>query len=352
MIVRNILPNEKEKYNKIVTHPVQSWEWGEFRIRGGVEVVRLGLFNGSELKEAVSATLHEIPNYLPIIGGYKVLYMPRCLKPRKEMVEGIKKMAIENKVIFAKIEPNIFYEMGSENENLRNEINNWMDNDRFVDGDASFAPYSAVINLDLSNEQLLANMKQKTRYNIKLALKKGVEVIEDNSATAFERYIELTNETTQRQQFYAHSENYHKLMWQVLHESGIAKILTARYKDEIITTWVLFVWHDTLYYPYGASSREHQDVMANNLVLWKSIQLGKELGLRKFDLWGTLGPDANVNDSWYGFHKFKFGFGPRAIEYLKSKDFVIDPIRYRLFNEVNRIRKIMLYTKAKIRSFY
>mgnify|MGYP001306916001 CR=1 FL=1 len=352
MIVRNILPIEKEQYNQLVTHPVQSWEWGEFRMLCGVRVIRLGLFEGNELKEAVSATFHDIPSYLPILGGNKVLYMPRCTKPSKEMIEGIRKMAIENKVIFVKIEPDVFFEMEKINKKSKNEIDNWENDNSFVNGNPSFAPHSAVVDLSLGDEILLAKMKQKTRYNIKLAEKKGVEVVEDNSSIALEKYIELTKKTTQRQQFYAHSEDYHRQMWQVLHNAGIAKMLTARYQNEIITTWVLFIWHDTLYYPYGASSREYQDVMANNLMMWQSIQLGKKLGLKKFDLWGTLGPNAKENDSWYGFHKFKFGFGPSAIEYLKSKDFVIDPIRYKLFNEVNRIRKYALNTKSKMRSFF
>ena len=91
-------------------------------------------------------------------------------------------------------------------------------------------------------------------------------------------------------------------MWQVLHKADIAQLLVARYQGEIITTWVLFKYGDTLYYPYGASTRAHREVMANNLVMWEAIRLAKKWGLKYLDMWGALGPDADPNDPWYGFH--------------------------------------------------
>ena len=79
-----------------------------------------------------------------------------------------------------------------------------------------FTKYTFVLDLTKSEEELLKNMSQKTRYNIRVAERKGVKVSEDNSDRTFEEYLKLTRETTSRQNFYAHSEKYHRLMWETL----------------------------------------------------------------------------------------------------------------------------------------
>lgn len=348
MIIRQVMPNEKDQYNALVSHPVQSWEWGEFRENLGGEFVRLGKFEGREMKSAIMATLHTIPRKIPLIGGYKVMNVPRCMAVDADMIEGLKKTAREHQVIFVKIEPNVYKVISKEEEKVDSYEWGWPADQNLVCGENSFAKYSSLINLKLSDQELLANMKQKTRYNLRLAEKKEVVVKENNSDEAFEVYLKLTKETTQRQKFYAHTEKYHRLMWHHLHKAGIARMLTAVYKNKIISTWVLFVWGKKLYYPYGASSREYQDVMANNLMMWSAIQYGKALKLDEFDLWGTLGPEAKEDNPWFGFHKFKTGFGPIDIEFVETKDLVIDKNRYKLFGFMNKTRKKLLKVKAAI----
>src|SRR5437667_9040390 len=99
-------------------------------------------------------------------------------------------------------------------------------------------------------------------------------------------------------------------MWETLKPKKIAHLFTAKYKGQVLTAWVLFVFKDTLYYPYGASSSQHREVMASNLMMWKAIRFGKKLGLKKFDMWGSLGTNPDRNDPWFGFHSFKEKYGP------------------------------------------
>lgn len=212
----------------------------------------------------------------------------------------------------------------------------------FVPGRPLFTKYNFVLDVTPSEEQLLASFKQKTRYNIKVAEKKGVVVELDESREAFEKYLELTEETTKRQGFYAHGRDYHEKMWKTLHTAGIAHLAVARYENEIITTWVLFKYGDTLYYPYGASTREHREVMANNLVMWKAIRLAKKWGLKYLDMWGALGPEADPNDPWYGFHSFKAGYSPRQVEYIGSWDYVAKPLLYKWFRVIEKMRWAIL----------
>jgi lipid II:glycine glycyltransferase (peptidoglycan interpeptide bridge formation enzyme) len=127
-------------------------------------------------------------------------------------------------------------------------------------------------------------------------------------------------------------------MWSVLHKAGIAHLLTAKYEGEIITTWVLFKFGDTLYYPYGASTREHREVMANNLVMWEAIKLAKKWGCKYLDMWGALGADPDPKDPWFGFHTFKSGYNGRAVEYIGTWDWVAKPVLYRIYRIVENWR--------------
>src|SRR3972149_2035605 len=174
MTISLLREDQKEIFNENAGHPLQSWEWGEFRKEAGNEVVRLGIFDGKKLTDAVQILIHRIPKI-----SYKIGTIIKGLKPTKELLIHLNKLAKERKLIFT---PTTF----------------WID-------------------LTKSEDDLMKSFNSKTRYNIRLAQKHGVEVVEDNSDNAFEKYIELTRETVEREGFYAHTERYHRLMWEYLH---------------------------------------------------------------------------------------------------------------------------------------
>jgi lipid II:glycine glycyltransferase (peptidoglycan interpeptide bridge formation enzyme) len=208
-----------------------------------------------------------------------------------------------------------------------------------IPGKTVFTPTTFQIDLTPSEENLMKSFSSKTRYNIRVAQRNGVVVKEDNSDKAFERYLELTRETIERQGFYAHTEHYHRLMWEVLRNANIAHLMTATYQDEIITTWIIFVWKDFLYYPYGASTQKDKNVMANNLMMWEAIKFGKKLGLTTFDLWGR--------EEGKGFTKFKEGYNPKVIEFLGTWDLVINKPMYKLYKIGEKLRWHTLKLAAK-----
>ncbi|MEK7160282.1 MAG: peptidoglycan bridge formation glycyltransferase FemA/FemB family protein [Patescibacteria group bacterium] len=314
-------------------HPLQSFLWGKFRKKTGV-----GVISANNLL----LTLHPIPHTKYTIG-----YLPKSFLPTKQMLIDLKKTVSGKNCIFIQIEPDV-----EDSENLKSEIKKL---GLIPSARPLFTKYNFVLDLTKTEEELLRNMHPKTRYNIKLAEKKGVSVKEDNSDKAFNEYLKLTKETTKRQKFYAHSQNYHKLMWETLKpmtndqrpRTDIlrAHLLKAKYEGEVLVAWVLFVLGDTLYYPYGASSDKHREVMASNLMMWEAIKFGKKLGLKKFDMWGALSQNPDTKDSWYGFHKFKEGYGAKHIEYLGSYDFVINKNLYSLYKILNKLRWFLLKLK-------
>lgn len=334
MIVREVLPEEKEKYNRVINHPLQSWEWGEFRKKTGVKVIRLAEFAKEKLSRAYQLTIHSLSKT-----SYTVGYLPKCPQPDKRMTKALKDVGQKNNCLFIKLEPNIIKESPSLLVSQYPNI--------FLSPRPLFTPYTFQIDLTQSEKELLQNMKPKTRYNLRLAQRKGVAVSEDNSDQAFETYLKLLKETTQRQGFYAHDEDYHRKMWSVLKPAGIARLLKADYQGETLVAWVLFHWQNTLYYPYGASSTKYREVMASNLIMWEAMRFGKKLGCKIFDLWGCLGPDPDPKDPWYGFHRFKQGYGPKLIKFIGSYDLVLNPGLYKLYNLADTLRWKFLRLKRR-----
>src|SRR3989339_339989 len=209
--------SRRQEFDKLATHPLQSWSWGEFRKKLGQKVVRLGRFSNGKLAEATQFSVHKIPGLPWTIG-----YCPRGAMPTKEMIEAVRTEARKQNCIFVKFEPNVLKEEG------RRKKEEGLEDLGLRRGKALFTPFTFQVDVTKSEEELLAGMKPKTRYNIRLAEKKGVVVEEDNSDEAFEEFQKLTEETTKRQHFFAHDRKYRQLMWKTMRDAGIAHLLVAR----------------------------------------------------------------------------------------------------------------------------
>jgi lipid II:glycine glycyltransferase (peptidoglycan interpeptide bridge formation enzyme) len=138
------------------------------------------------------------------------------------------------------------------------------------------------------------------------------------------------------------------MMWQTLKKTGMAHLFTATYEHTPIAAWILFTWNDTVYYPYGASSRQHREAMAPTLLLWETARWAKSHGYKAYDLWGAMGPNPDQADPWYGFHRFKEGFAPHLTEFIGSYDLVIQPLPYWIYTLVDTVRWRYLTLRKKL----
>lgn len=329
MTVRQLSEEDKKSYSMLVTHPIQSWEWGQFRQKVGNQVVRLGVFDKGKLKEAHQLTIHKIP-YTP----YKLGVLLKSPAPTEDTIDALRLLAQKENLIFARLEPNVVTSDKSTAKTVQ-----LLKKHGARAGRPMFTKETFWIDLTLPEEELLKSMHPKTRYNIRVAQRHGVEVFEDNSKKAFEKYLDLTEQTTKRQGFYAHTARYHRLMWETLRTAQgkprpshalAAHLLTARYQSKILITWILFAFGNTLYYPYGASSDKYRNVMASHLMMWEAIRFGKKLGLQKLDLWGK--------EEGKGFTRFKEGFGPQTIELIGTWDLVFQPSLYTMYRAAEDLR--------------
>lgn len=341
MLLRPVREEERALYNSVVDHPLQSWEWGEFRKETGLSIERVGFFDQNKLQKALQVTFHPIPGF-----GKTVGYYPRGFMPDEEQLAALKQLGEQHNALFIKMEPNVAQKI--ETASAHNTIGKFLLSKGATPGRPLFTKYSFQLDLTHSEEKLFSLLSSKTRYNVNLASKKGVQIFENTSAEGMEQYIDVLSETTHRQQFYAHGPEYFRKMWKIVGPSGMMRIFHAVYEDQILVSWIMFVFNGVLYYPYGASRSAHRDVMASNLMMWEMIRFGQSQNCHMFDMWGSLGPEPNPNDPWFGFHRFKKGYGGDLVEFLGTYDVVLNQPLYKAFRVVENVRWKALRIKARL----
>jgi len=317
---------DKKQYNNLAIHPLQSWQWGEARKKMGIQVLRIGEYTNNQITNVYQITFHKIP-----YTNYKIGYLPRSRFPSKAVLNYLLDYSKKNNVAFIKIEP---YITNSEFIIHNSELLRKSPHPLFPD-------WTIILDLDKSEDELLKNMKSKTRYNIRLAQKKGVVVKEESNKKGFEIFCRLYFETCKRQNYKGHNPLYHKIIWETL-KKDLAHIVIAYHQNTPLAAYELFLFNNTFYYPYGGTSEEMRNLMASNIIMWEAIRLGKNLGADKFDMWGSLPPIYPQNHPWAGFTRFKEGYSGRFIQMAGSFDLIVNPLMYKLYDFTYSLRELYL----------
>jgi peptidoglycan pentaglycine glycine transferase (the first glycine) len=189
-----------------------------------------------------------------------------------------------------------------------------------------------LIDLRKSEEELLAAMKQKTRYNLRLAGKKGV-VIRRGTPDDFPLLYRMYAETSVRDGFVVRSEAYYRAVWDRFYEAGMLIPLIADVEGESVSGLMLFIFGKQSWYIYGMSRDRFRDWMPNYLLQWEAIKVSKEAGCESYDLWGA--PDEfNEQDSMWGVYRFKVGLGAYEARRIGAWDMPLQPMVYKLYTQV------------------
>jgi len=275
---------------------LQSKEWEEFQKSVGNQTFRID-------------DVLLIKKSLPMKKNY--FYVPRANIDINKVAELAKK---EN-CIFLRIEPMKELEI----ETLKLKIQ------RSVD---ILPSQTLILDLTQTEEEILKNMHQKTRYNIRLAGKKGVEIKESND---IDKFWKLMQETTERDKFRAHDKSYYEKMI----ASKIVKLYIAEYEGKILTAGIFVFYDDTVTYLHGASTHEHKNVMAPYLLHWEMIKLAKKQGCKYYDFYG-------INEQkWPGVTRFKKGFNGTETNYPGTFDIVFNKIWYGIYKIVRGIKRLI-----------
>lgn len=309
----------------------QTKNWAEFRKTAkNEEYWEIGIEHDDKLK--IHGYLQKMPlpfnkswlycNRGPVINDLKEGYLTEFLQKAKEIAKN------EN-VIFLRIEPP-FHADSEEAETYINQAHDI----GFKEAHASTQPeHTLIIDLDRSEEEILGQMKQKGRYNIRLADKKGVRVTESEDVESF---YKILKETTERDYFSGHNKKYYESMIKILGKNDMAKLYFAKHEGETLAGIIVTFHESTATYYYGASSNHKRHLMAPYLLQWHAIKEAKKRGMSHYDMLGIAPLDAK-NHPWAGVTQFKTKFGGKRVQYVKAQEYIFKPV---LFGALMMAKKI------------
>lgn len=310
---------------------LQSKEWRKFQEAVGREIYFIDFEN-------FHASI--IEHNLPVVGRY--FYVPKgpVISNQetvdKEQLEKIINLAKEKRAGWIRIEP--------ENNEVLNLIKNNTKNN-VVKAPHDMQPRETLImDISKSEEEILAGMKSKTRYNIKLAQKKGISVISDQGIRNnkyLEEFLRLTKIMSERQGIVTHDKNYYRKMFEVISGDKL-KLYVAEYQDKIIAANIVVHYGDTAYYLHGASDDKYKNLMAPHLMQWRQIQDARKAGCVRYDFCGVKVRNKN-GKSWEGITRFKLGFSPNThpVEFPGSYDIVVNPVRYWVYRLIQKLKSFI-----------
>ena len=306
-------------------HVLQSWDWGDFKGRWGWRPVRW-LFEQDGRPVAAAQLLHRRLGRLPL----NVTYVPRGpamdyadLSLVNAVLDTLEADARSRRSLWLKIDPDLQLGQGAQGgqpEAGASEVlamltrRGW----RYSPDQIQFKN-TVLLDLSLDEDALLAAMKPKTRYNIRLAERRGVRVRLGQPADLASFYA-LYQETSRRDGFLIRPFAYYRDVWGQFLAVGRAHLLLAEVDHTLAAGLVLFVFGHTAVYMIGASGAAYRELMPSYLLQWQAMRLARQLGCTRYDMWGA--PDRfDETDRMWGVYRFKIGFGGQTVRGLGAYDY-------------------------------
>ncbi len=335
---------------------MQSEHWRKFQENWGRKTFTL-----EEKDQDGDTTIfaNMIVHKLPIVGRY--FYVPRGPVVKipnskfqipnhktQNFLRRLVELARENNIGWIRIEPASEEVLNLVKENVPSEF-------KIVKSSADVqAREILMVDLSGSEEEMLMRMKPKTRYNIRLARKKGVNVfsasrnskLEIRNVDCIDEFIRLAGITAKRDKVTPHPKGYYRKMLEII-PSNVLKLYVAEYEGKIISANLVSFFGDTVTYLHGASDNIHRNVMAPYLLQWQAMIDAKKAGCARYDLGGVKirikNQESRIKDGWEGITRFKVGFAPdtKTIVFPGSYDIILSPLKYKLYRFLQKIKKVL-----------
>jgi len=301
-------------------HLLQTSSWAEFKQAFGWSAVRV---------RAEHCAAQILLRRLPL--GLSIAYLPKgpLGTQWQELWPQVDALCRQHHAIFLQVEPDLF-------EPLPNEVRTlWLAG--FTPEEHTVQPRRTIIvDLTQDEDQLLAAMKQKTRYNIRLAQRHGVQVLTSADLEGFYRMMQTT---AQRDGFALHSADYYRRAFSIFEPQGRAVLLEAVLDQKPLAYLMAFLQHERAWYFYGASDDENRNLMPTYLLQWEAMRWAKANGAKTYDLWGIPDEDEAVleeqfssrSNGLWGVYRFKRGFGGQVMRSAPAFIRVYNPLLYRAY---------------------
>ncbi len=321
-------------------HVLQSYEWGEFKKRLNWRPVRVLLERDGEVVGLGQFLAYDTA---PVPGALwyctKGPWLPwHNEEAVRAFFEGVRDVARREGAHTVKIEPEVL----EQQKNVKDVL-----------GEIGFrkARYdlnlktTLVVDLSLPDEELLAKMKGRTRYNVRLAAKKGIEVVEPEFEEGWEIFYAWMKHTSERKVGYSlrRSRDYLHAVTRYMYDTGQGRLFFARHEGTPLAGIYVFTFGEKYWYMYGASGDEKRNLKPNYLLQWEVMRWAKERGLTHYDMVGVPKlEDLDESSSLWGVYKFKEGFGGEISDSLGCFDlpvkraraaawYKLEPLYYRLY---------------------
>lgn len=332
-------------------HVLQTWEWGEFKQRYGWTARRLAFEDGGRAVALASVLRRRLLPGLPLA----MLYVPKGpalaytdASLRAAVWSALESLARRERAAFLKIDPDVRLGVGlpGSAEDAADPLGQAIVAELVGRGwrySLDQVQFQNTICIDLcrSEDKLLAAMKPKTRYNVRLAGRKGV-TIRAGGLDDLEMLYRMYAETAERDAFLIRPLDYYRDAWGTFIRAGLACPLIAEVstgdspgRPEPVAAVILFRFGRKALYMYGASRALHRELMPNYLLQWEAIRWAQAQGCTVYDLWGA--PDVfDERDRMWGVYRFKEGFGGQVVRHIGAYDYAPRPLLYALYARARR----------------
>lgn len=346
-------------------HLLQTWEWGQLKAGYGwqpfhlmwdkktCQVLETWQVSGAEPRAAALVLVRTIP-----LGGFaarlSVVYVPKGpvldwnnVPLRDRVLRDLRAFARRKGGIFLKIDPDVRVGTGlphTENDHPdplgQSLISNLQSQGWQFSQDQIQFRNTVTLDLTLSEDELLARMKQKTRYNVRLAAKKGV-TLRAGTETDLDTLYRMYAETSVRDGFVIRDQQYYLDLWRGFLHAGMLEPLIAEVEGDPVAAVMIFRFAGTAYYLNGMSRDAHREKMPNYLLQWEAARRAKAAGCTVYDLWGA--PNVfDESDSMWGVFRFKEGLGGEVVRHIGAWDLPVQPLMYKLYTQLlPRILNVM-----------
>jgi peptidoglycan pentaglycine glycine transferase (the first glycine) len=339
--------SEREQWNGFLRdqahgHLLQSYEWGELNKYLGGRIYRLGALEDGRLVGAMMLSVAPVP--IPVnIPGLQLNWLYCCRGPALEgpdspalaaLIEHAHRIARRERCVVLRLEPDIADD--------HPQMEQWLSAYRAL-GFRTY-PYaihprrSWVLDLRPDLETLFANFKMTWRQNVRVAGRKGVVVREVSSEADFDAYYNLLKITSERDDFFIHSKEYHREILRQFSEHGDAVLFLAEHEGEALAAKMLIRFGDWCWDMFGATSNHKRNLKAAYLLQYRCIQWAREHGCTHFDFRSIPEVLAPGEEMW-GVYEYKQGFGGFSRLHIPTQDYVYRPLIYMAWSKLVEVRR-------------
>jgi lipid II:glycine glycyltransferase (peptidoglycan interpeptide bridge formation enzyme) len=310
---------DRDRWNSFVEscptgNITQTFEWGELSGTLGAETLRIGALQGDELVGALLLVAERAP-----LLRRPYLYAPRgpvladsASPALGALVDRARQEGRRRGAFMLKVEPNVVDGNARWLAALRQHgfrINPY----------ATHPRRSWALDIRPDEETLLAGMKEKWRYNIRLAGRKGVRVRESLAPADVDTFYRLYRATAERDGIFIHGQQHYADFLRLFGERGAAMLFIAEYESTPIAALIAATCGPVATYMFGASSNLHRNRMPNHLLQWTAIRWAKAKGCTLYDF-RAIAEVLDPGEDMYSLYTYKQGFGGYSVLTLQTHD--------------------------------